>query len=64
VHDYWSVASKIRFEIDRRFRELGIEIAFPQRDLHIRTFPKDLAPVVSPSSPIDEKSSGPDQGEN
>ena len=63
VDDYWAVPSKIRFDIDRRFRELGIEIAFPQRDLHVRTIPKDIAPVVSPSSPIDEKSSGPDQGE-
>jgi small-conductance mechanosensitive channel len=40
VDDYWTVASRIRFEIDRRFRKLGIEIAFPQRDLHIRTWPK------------------------
>jgi small-conductance mechanosensitive channel len=37
VDDYWSVASQIRLEIDRRFNELGIEIAFPQRDLHIRS---------------------------
>lgn len=27
----------IRFEIDRLFRERGIEIAFPQRDIHIRS---------------------------
>jgi small-conductance mechanosensitive channel len=27
----------IRFEIDRLFRERGIEIAFPQRDLHVRS---------------------------
>jgi small-conductance mechanosensitive channel len=41
VDDYWTVSSKIRNEIDRRFNELGIEIAFPQRDLHIRTVPKE-----------------------
>ncbi len=29
--------SEIHQEIDRRFRELKIEIAFPQRDLHLRT---------------------------
>jgi small-conductance mechanosensitive channel len=29
--------SELHHEIDRRFREAKIEIAFPQRDLHIRT---------------------------
>lgn len=29
------VRSEIRFEIDRRFREAGIKIPFPQRDVHI-----------------------------
>jgi small-conductance mechanosensitive channel len=29
--------SELNQEIDRRFREAGIEIAFPQRDLHIKT---------------------------
>lgn len=32
-----TVKSDIRFEIDRRFREEGIHIPFPQRDLHIRS---------------------------
>jgi potassium-dependent mechanosensitive channel len=31
------VASDIRFEIDAAFREAGIEIPFPQRDLHLRS---------------------------
>ena len=31
------VASDLRFAIDRAFREAGIEIPFPQRDLHIRS---------------------------
>jgi len=30
------VASELRFAIDRAFREAGIEIPFPQRDLHLR----------------------------
>jgi small-conductance mechanosensitive channel len=30
VDDYLKVASRIRFDIDRRFRKLAIEIAFPQ----------------------------------
>lgn len=32
-----SVQSDLHQEIDRRFRENNIEIAFPQRDIHIRT---------------------------
>jgi potassium-dependent mechanosensitive channel len=42
--DYWDVPSQIRNEIDRRFNELGIEIAFPQMDVHIRTLPAQIAP--------------------
>ncbi len=47
IDDSLRVASQVRCDIDWRFRELGIEIAFPQRDLHIRTIPKELASVVS-----------------
>lgn len=36
VKDY-NVVTDVRFELDHNFRELGIEIAFPQRDLHIRS---------------------------
>ena len=35
--DEAAVASDLRFSIDRAFREDGIEIPFPQRDLHLRT---------------------------
>lgn len=31
------VSSDLRFEIERRFRAAGIEIPFPQRDLHVRS---------------------------
>jgi len=34
------VESDVRFEIDRIFRERGIEISFPQRDIHIRSITK------------------------
>ena len=34
--------SDLRLEIDRAFREKGISIPFPQRDLHVRTFPGSL----------------------
>ncbi|BCX48431.1 potassium transporter [Haloferula helveola] len=34
--------TEIHEEIDRRFKEAGIEIAFPQRDLHIRSVPNEM----------------------
>ena len=45
VDDYWATVSQIRTNIDRRFREEGIEIAFPQRDLHIRTIAGGITPA-------------------
>ncbi len=38
VHDVWDIlnaTSQLHFIIDRKFREHGIVIAFPQRDIHI-----------------------------
>ncbi|WP_372682009.1 mechanosensitive ion channel domain-containing protein [Desulfosarcina sp.] len=37
VDNMLKVATAIRFEIDRVFRERNLEIAFPQRDIHIRS---------------------------
>jgi len=37
VYDCIQVETDIRFEIDRLFRERGIEIPFPQRDIHIKS---------------------------
>ena len=53
VDNFWSVPSRIRCEIDRRFRELDIEIAFPQRDLHIRSLPKELFNADSTAKKFD-----------
>ncbi len=54
VDNYYSTTTDVRFELDRRFRELGIEIAFPQRDLHIRSIDPNIFPQGSPSgsSPV------------
>lgn len=41
VDNYYNSSTEVRFELDSRFRELGIEIAFPQRDLHIRSVHED-----------------------
>ncbi|HSH70588.1 MAG TPA: mechanosensitive ion channel domain-containing protein, partial [Deferrisomatales bacterium] len=34
---FQAISSELHQEVDRRFREAGIEISFPQRDLHLRT---------------------------
>jgi small-conductance mechanosensitive channel len=36
------VKSDLHQEIDRRFREAKIEIAFPQRDLHLRSLDESI----------------------
>jgi len=41
------VSSELHQEIDRRFREAKIEIAFPQRDLHLRSV--DESVVLKPT---------------
>ena len=56
VDNYWSVPHNIRREIDRRFRELDIEIAFPQQDVHLRTIPKKMMSAASSDSAVKEVS--------
>lgn len=41
VDYFYPVESSVRYEIDRLFRERGIEISFPQRDIHIRSVQKE-----------------------
>ncbi|MFC1758926.1 hypothetical protein ACFL2H_09175 [Planctomycetota bacterium] len=47
------VATDVHSAIDSRFREAGIEIAFPQRDIHIRTAEQ---PIKSLSGRVHDKS--------
>jgi small-conductance mechanosensitive channel len=41
-----SVISDLNFAIDAAFRKHGIEIPFPQRDLHVRDWPPEGGPAV------------------
>ncbi len=44
VERLFSARHDLHMRIDKAFREAGIEIAFPQRDLHLRTVPADWQP--------------------
>jgi small-conductance mechanosensitive channel len=44
-----STKSELHQDIDRRFQEANIEIAFPQRDLHLRSMDESIASGLSQS---------------
>jgi small-conductance mechanosensitive channel len=54
IETRFTVRSELHQEVDRRFRKANVEIAFPQRDLHLRTVDqrarKTLAEVVPPAA--------------
>jgi potassium efflux system protein len=50
IDDRFSVKSQLHQEIDRRFRQAGIVIAFPQRDLHLRTLDQAASSNLSGST--------------
>jgi len=49
-NDRRQVQSELLIEIDRRFRELEIEIPFPQSDLHLRSVDSTAASSLQPSN--------------
>lgn len=46
---YLEVLNDLNTAIDREFRAAGIEIAFPQQDIHIRSIAKDAAGALAPA---------------
>ncbi|MEL7023724.1 MAG: mechanosensitive ion channel domain-containing protein [Pseudomonadota bacterium] len=52
IEKRFSVISDINFRIDQLFREHGIEIPFPQRDLHLISTPESQ-PIQPPAQPIE-----------
>jgi small-conductance mechanosensitive channel len=47
------VASDLHQDIDRRFRQAGIEIPFPQRDLHVRSVEQTNSLAARVRAPLD-----------
>ena len=71
------VSTDLRFAIDKAFREHGIQIPFPQRDLHLKDFetltgvvtPREHEPDATPDTEhvtpaASESPSGSDRGES
>jgi small-conductance mechanosensitive channel len=48
IEDRFSVKSQLHQEIDQRFRQAGIVIAFPQRDLHVRSIEDSPGSIIKP----------------
>jgi potassium efflux system protein len=46
VSNLLPVKHELHMNIDKAFREAGIEIAFPQRDLHLRSLPPGSSPPI------------------
>jgi potassium efflux system protein len=49
VNQRFLARHELHMAIDKAFREAGIEISFPQRDIHVRSVPRDWAPPTDPS---------------
>jgi len=53
IESFLQLRHELHMAIDKRFREAGIEIAFPQQDVHVRSI-EDALPIV------DRRERGPD----
>jgi potassium efflux system protein len=52
VADSLQVRHQIHLTLERALREAGIEIPFPQRDLHLRSVPTEVAEALRPTPKI------------
>ena len=48
------VITQLHLTIDRRFKEAGVEIAFPQRDVHVRSMPPQIGMAALATPPAVE----------
>jgi small-conductance mechanosensitive channel len=58
IDDRLVITSQLHQEIDRTFRQAGIVIAFPQRDLHLRSVDESASSNLSGSSSKSDADSG------
>lgn len=53
------VRTELRYAIFKAFKENGIEIPFPQQDIHVRSWPEKHIPEPSPATPARERPGAP-----
>jgi len=51
VNQRSKIISDIHYQIDKTFRQHGIEMPFPQRDINIKSWPESLKPTVQQQQP-------------
>jgi potassium efflux system protein len=56
IDHYLSTIDEINNAIDQEFRKAGIEIAFPQHDIHVRSI-RGALPIISEKPAVDQHSS-------
>jgi potassium efflux system protein len=56
----FEVIHDLNMAIDQEFRKAKIEIAFPQRDLHLRSLPDDITQWISDGQKLREQNDRPD----
>jgi potassium-dependent mechanosensitive channel len=61
-NDRWIIQSELNRDIDRRFRAAGVEIPFPQRDLHLRSVDAQAAGRLKGQETADPVPSPPQAG--
>jgi potassium efflux system protein len=51
IDPFLATKHELHAAIDKAFREAGIEIAFPQRDIHVRSVSSDFPVKLEPGGP-------------
>lgn len=62
IGDGLTVRTELRFAIFKALKEAGIEIPYPQRDLHLKTWPAAIVPAPAASTEATKNIAQPENG--
>jgi small-conductance mechanosensitive channel len=63
IEQSFSMPHRLNVQIDAALRDAGVEIPFPQRDLHLRSLPAGFAPSTVGDPPASRTGSNGDGGQ-